>query len=432
MSIKGANAKLKDLAQKKMDASALQTAMNDTIEEFKLKTTDKGTIQAKKGAKIPQAQDGKSLPKLSLQDYNYLKNLYDKAEKQGKGSDVLKFQQEYHRLAAPYAKEVLSKEPVTRYGKGKRPPLTNIDLTSNEDSIFGKRTKQYLSAIKDAGPAIETVESRNIPDITLPTKLTVPQYVKDMKVSGATPKKQKDLPLIEYFNQVLPYLRPSDVENLDPNQLMGEMFALSQNQLEPVQAQLFQPELSTPYDISLQDILNENEASFRAQQRIAGYNPAFQSQLAAQKYAANQKVLGEQFRMNQAMKDQIYRENRNLLNQAKLQNLATLDQQYQRQAQAKSTTKATAQEALNSIAAKYAQNKLENRTLATYENLYNYRFDPLFRAQSMQFADFNIPTVSNYSADELMDYTKAIQEKTKPSKSKTAKNGSIVKALKNI
>ena len=213
---------------------------------------------------------------------------------------------------------------------------------------------------------------------------------------------------------------------------MGEMLALSQNQLEPVQAQLFQPELSAPYEVSLQDILNENEATFRAQQRLVGYNPAFQSQLAAQKYSANQKVLGEQVRMNQAMSDQAYKETRDLLNQAKPQNLGILDQQYQRQAQARSATKATAQEALNSIASKYAQNKLENRTLQAYENMYNYRFDPNFRAMNMNpLADFQAMIESASPAD-LQDYTKIIDQKTKAAKSKTARNGSIVKALKNI
>jgi len=238
-------------------------------------------------------------------------------------------------------------------------------------------------------------------------------------------QKSTKFPWKELLNSALPYLRPTDAEPLDPNQLMGEMLALSQNQLEPVRAQLFQPELSVPYDMSLQDIMNENEATFRAQQRMVGYNPAMQSQLAAQKYAANQKVLGEQFRLNQAMKDQVYRENRNLLNQAKLQNLGILDQQYVRQEQARSNTKATTQAALNSIAAKYAQNQLENRTLQAYENLYNYRFDPRFRAMNMNpLVDFE-SMVANADPNSTM-------ETGASTKSKISKNGSIVKALKNI
>jgi hypothetical protein len=276
---------------------------------------------------------------------------------------------------------------------------------------------------------METVERIKRPDIKIPTKIST--AAPTITPPPAPPEKEK-FDFMGAFNQALPFLRPSDAEALDPEQLMGEMFALSQNQLEPVQAQLFQSDLSVPYDISLQDILNENEATFRAQQRMVGYNPAAQSQLAAQKYSANQKVLGEQFRMNQAMKDQVYKENRNLLNQAKLQNLGILDQQYTRQAQAKSTTKATAQEALNSIASKYAQNKLENRTLQTYENLYNYRYDPKFRAMNMNpLVDFE-QMIANASPSDIDKFSKAIEEKTKKTKTTTGRNGSIVKALKSI
>jgi hypothetical protein len=35
------------------------------------------------------------------------------------------------------------------------------------------------------------------------------------------------------------------------------MYALSNNQLDPVQAQSYQPQLDVPFDISLQDIRNE-------------------------------------------------------------------------------------------------------------------------------------------------------------------------------
>jgi hypothetical protein len=238
--------------------------------------------------------------------------------------------------------------------------------------------------------------------------------------------------ILPYLNQALQYLRPSDVESLDPNQLLGEMYALSQNQVEPVPAQKFIPELGVPYDISLQDILNENQATYNATARQVGYNPAGLASLNAQKYAANQRVLGEQFRLNQAEKQRVYSENRNLLNQAKLQNLQILDTQAQRQAQALSKTKATTQAALNSIASKYAQNKLENRTLATYENLYNYRYSPGFRAINMNpLWDPNLPDVSGYTADQLKALASFKEAEEKKSKKK-ARNGAISKAFKNI
>ena len=227
-----------------------------------------------------------------------------------------------------------------------------------------------------------------------------------------------------YLNQALQFLRPSDVESLDANQLVGEMFALSQNQVEPVWAQKFTPELSTPMDISLQDILNENQAAYNATQRLVGYNPSALASLNAQKYAANQRVLGEQFRLNQAEKQRVYEQNRNLLNQAELQNLQILERQADKQAMALSKTKATTQAALSSIASKYAQNKLENRTLAVYENMYNYRYDPSFRLQNMQLAQFNVPTVGMTTPTKAAKNGKSVK--------KTGLNSAVAKAFKNL
>lgn len=423
--IMGANMNFKDIAQKKMDASALQTAMNDTVEEYGLETSDRGTLIAKKGINVGKKVEDvdpnktearKDIPKQSkskigyggitkeqFEDLKYNNQWFDwKNFNPNKKSDVKRFQEEFNKVSEKIG-------------------------SSSRLEPDGKLGQQTVSAVTKY--PMERIERKSIaPALKLPTKIST--TAPTITPPPAPPEKEK-FDFMGAFNQVLPFLRPSDAEALDPEQLMGEMFALSQNQLEPVQAQLYQPELSVPYDISLQDIMNENEAAFRAQQRTMGYNPAAQSQLAAQKYAANQKVLGEQFRMNQGMKDQIYRENRNLLNDAKLKNLGILDQQYQRQAQAKSATKATAQEALNSIASKYAQNKLENRTLQTYENMYNYRFDPKFRAMNMNpLVDFQA-MIENASPAQVDDLAQVI-EKKKQASTKKARNGSIVKALKNI
>lgn len=428
--VMGSNMKLKELAEQKMDAAALQSAMNDTIEEFGLETTDKGLIKAKKGINIPSAQKGKlvkmeamkDVPKDQVQGKVYWGGVTDKdfqALKErnpwfnwnnfnpAKKSDVERFQKAFNREAQ-------------RLG---------VDTRLSVDGYLGKQTASAASLYQD-------VPETTLPDFVgapVPAKKTSPFAAIDTgKTETVEPISEKEtkrggFPWQTYFNEALPYLRPTDAEELDPNQLTGEMFALATNQLEPVQAQTYRPQLNVPYDISLQDILNENEASFRAQQRILGYNPAAQSMLNAQKYAANQKVLGEQFRMNQAMKDQVYRENRNILNDAQLKNLGILDTQYQRQAAARSATKATTQAALNSIASKYAQNRLENRTLQAYENLYNYRFDPRFRAMNMNpLAQFNIPQVGKVESKETAEKGKM------GVKIKKSMNGSIVKALKNI
>lgn len=349
--ILGANMKLKDIAKKKQDLASLQSAINDTAEEYGLIADDlaKGKVkQAKKGASIMKAQPGvTNLPQVNVN-------------------------------AAPI---------VTN-----RNPFGPIEIPKNVK----------LSGLRE-----------------MPTDVT----------SGATssPEEKNKIDWMTLVNQVLPYIRPTNAQALDPRQLSGEMLALATNQVEPVQAQTIQPQLGTPFDISLQEIINDNEADYRAAQKMIGYNPAALAALNAQKYQANQKVLGEQFKLNQSMKDRVYAENRDLLNQANLNNLQAFDQQYVRQQGALSNTKATAQAALNSIASKYLQNQSENRTLQTYENLYNYRFDPRFRAMNMNpLAQFSTEMLSNMTADQIKQLLEAAK------KAEGKKNGGIVRAIKSM
>jgi hypothetical protein len=365
--ILGANQKLKNIADEKIKLANLQSAINDTAEEYNLVADDlaKGKVkQAKKGASIKKAQPGVT-------------------------------------------------QPTTTN-------LSQVDVSAN--SMVPKRQPNFSIQVP-----------RNV-------KLS---GLKEMPVSNTrvTEPGKEEFDWMNIVNQVLPYVRPTDAEALDPRQLSGEMLALAQNQLEPVQAQTFQPQLSTPYDISLQDIINKNQADYRAAQRMIGYNPAALAALNAQKYQANQQVLGEEFRLNQSMRDKVFAENRNILNQANLQNLGILDQQYGRQQQALSNTKATAQAALNSISAKYLQNQSENRTLQTYENLYNYRFDPNFRAMNMNpLAQFNFEgsgssgtPFGNMTPEEIELYAKQLKvAQDKQKKMTTKKNGGLVKAIKSM
>jgi hypothetical protein len=353
--ILGANQKLKNIADEKIKLANLQSAINDTAEEygFEADALAKGKVkQAKKGVSIKKAQDG-------------TEKTYDAAKE----------------LDSPL---------VTA---DRLPPLPTV---------------QQMRDFKLGQSSLPQIE---------------PFY---------TGKDKSEFDLMTIANQILPYVRPTDAEALDPRQLSGEMLALAQNQLEPVQAQTFQPQLSTPYDISLQDIINKNQADYRAAQRMIGYNPAALAALNAQKYQANQQVLGEQFRLNQAMRDKVYGENRAMLNESNLQNLGILDQQYGRQQQALSNTKATTQAALNSISAKYLQNQAENRTLQTYENLYNYRFDPRFRAMNMNaLAQFNTE-MGNPSIEQLEEMLKIKKEEETKKDKTTKKNGGLVRAIKSM
>jgi hypothetical protein len=249
-----------------------------------------------------------------------------------------------------------------------------------------------------------------------------------------------------FLRDLIPLMSRRRLQPLDPNQLAGEMFALTNNQVEPVFAQKFTPELDTPYDISLQDILNANQADYNATQRLTGYNPEALSMLNAQKYAANQKVLGEQFRLNQAQRQGVYKENRDILNKAKLVNLEILGSQADKQAKALSATKATTQEALNSISGKYAQNILRQKQYSAAENLFNYRFTPGMRAVNVNpFPTFNLPTVPGLTAmynpsgnlmygdignPEAPNPFTPIQQPTRTRRGKTGAN--IARAIKNL
>ena len=280
--------------------------------------------------------------------------------------------------------------PLTNKGKRLYGDASTVDLDT--DRLF----EQFNDGLWDYRfPKLQSLAVNKAVEEGLKTQeLGKKEEDKDKPSTHFTipPAKQDILPGL--LSNLVPILSRRRLEPLDPNQLMGEMFALSQNQVEPVYAQKFIPELSTPYDISLQDILNQNQADYNSTQRLTGYNPEALGMLNAQKYQANQRVLGEQFRLNQAKRDSVYKENRDILNQSKLINLQILERQADKQAQALSNTKATTQEALNSISSKYAQNMLRQKQYAALENLYNYRFTPGMRTINVNpFPTFNFPNV---------------------------------------
>ena len=264
------------------------------------------------------------------------------------------------------------------------------------------------------------------------------------------------------LSNLSPFLRPSNAnEALPADQLYPEYFAMATNQLEPVQAQTFQPMLDTPMDISLNDQLAAIDAQSRALLRQVGNNPSVLANIAAQTLQAKNQVLGEQTRINTANKMQTYDKNRALLNDAQLRNLQILDQQYVRQAQAKSNTREQTFNALSSIAAKTAQQRAANRKLAVMENMYGFRFTPSGRAINVNApAQFNTSSFATNSGKGLasgLEYTydsqgniigtrkaptsgkasmgeldDAFNKNGGKTSKKKARNSSIVKALKNL
>jgi hypothetical protein len=443
--LEGANAKLKNIANTKIILANYQNAINDSKDELSdaigqnLSAEDlaKGyvkldkdpvTMNAKWGGSIRKAAEGTTIDPGKItkaQLAAYIAKGYVKNPKNpniyylpGTSKEVVT------KLAGSEAEIKKGSGPIKDNYKG--PKMSNAEWTAFLKTKKGEAYKQkYITGTPDEVIKAAVLPSEKKEMMTTPGDEVI---VEDPAIAEGKSK----FPWQMYANQALQYLRPTDQEGLDMSQLYPEMYALGSNQLEPVPVQGYRPDLATPYDISYQDILNANQADYNASQRMVGYNPAAQSVLNAQKYAANEKVLGEQFRANQAMQSGVYDQNRQTLNDAKLKNLGIFDRQYERQAEAKSNTKATTQAALNSIADKYAKNKLENKTLGVYENLYNYRFDKDGRAINMNgLAQFNIDGTDasdKTSAPEGYEYETILKKKKKD----VAKNGSILRSFKNL
>ena len=521
-SIKGGNMKLKEIADKKINAASLQNAINDTAEENGLVADDLArgkvkidkeamqTREARLGAAISKAKDGTTTTKETTSPPAQ----FTSPEKAKEAGFVQNAKGEWYKPKDAKKKTTTEKKSASAMDNI---PKQSVDKSSG---LFGGITPAQFEAYKKKNswyPNWDNFDPRREEDVddyakafnaeaekrgskarilpddkkTGKTKYIGKQFtsanienVKEQEPAaeeqeyakviepGTTPIPYKRSGLIDFGNQLLDYLRPSDQEGFDYQQLFGEMYALSNNQVDPVQAQMYRPQLKVPYDISYQDMLNENQADFNAQTRQVGYNPAAQANLNANKYMANQKVLAEQFRANQAMKAGVYGDNINTLNQAKLTNLGILDKQYERQSEAVSNTKAITQAALNSISDKYAKQKLENRTLGVYENLYKYRYDNKGRAINLNgLFQPNVPivgsttgtqkqvpiykadgkTIDHYQLEEMTPEeiliaqqeqeqykavpplsTLPIQGGAQKITKKNSRNGSIVKAIKNL
>ena len=454
----GGNAKLLNAAIIKERAAGVQNAILDTAKEYGVKSDelaqgkfvkDKNSDMAKYGAKMETAQDGTSLKgflktplaerkklakELGYTDYSgkdvkQQEKLYDlfKSKKTSAPSRMSNYNE-----SLPIGENIVANALGSNYN----PYATTVpyqqgysNSTLPDVTVSGSRKKGYKPT------------SANITGVDIFGNYTGPQEPFTDKPGGNASKSKFDWKgLAEGVTSNLGSLfRPSNQEELDPSQLMPEYFSLASNQLEPVNAQQYNPRLKEAYNISLQDQLNEVDSQVRAATKMIGSNPSAAAQIFAQAADAKNKIRGEQFRMNQANEIGTQNANIDTLNQAQLQNLQLLDQQYVRQAQAKSNTKAQTLEALKSIAAKTAQNKLDNRQLGIMENMYNFRFGPNGQAYNTnnpyQFNPQGSPFAKTKGGMEFADDVTPLYDasgKIAKLEKKSARNGSIVKALKSL
>jgi len=253
-----------------------------------------------------------------------------------------------------------------------------------EDGLFGNQMASVVFSVDATGEPASMVQPKITGDVATPDIIPLNTEEKEEETNP------NNLNWLSGLNQLF---RGSNAEPFDNRQLLPEAWAMANNKLEPVQAQKYNPRLRVPYDISLQDQLNQNTAKARqAERMVAQMGPQGAGALAALKaeeYMADQRVLGDQFRQNQGFKDQVYSQNLQTLNDADLKNLAIADKQYERQEMAKALTKATDQKAITSMVDKRLKHNLENQTLRVFENMYDYRFDKAGRAWYMgEPADF--------------------------------------------
>ena len=238
-------------------------------------------------------------------------------------------------------------------------PEENLQMLSNQqivgESVFNRAANNYLG--------IKPLTDEERQKLNMPPATEKPVGMK----GDMTPPDLK---------QPEPWEIPSLAEPLGFNQILPEIYTAATNRVEPVQMQKYNPELYSPYQVSLQDRRNRNTGQFNAYRKALAYDPSSLSVLAGQEREAAVPIDAEEFRMNQAIQNDVINKNVSLLNDAKLKNLQLTDQQYVRQETAKSKTKETDFNVLSSISNKVAQNKLENKTIDTWRNMFpHYTFD---------------------------------------------------------
>lgn len=393
----GGNVGQMDIAKKKQNLSALQKAMLDTAGEFGLDAGDmsRGKIKkARGGTSIPFFQNGGDPNDPTRADRNnnpgnikygkFARKYGAKKDKDGfaifpdrkvglRAMKELLASKDYGDLPVKDAIYKWTDKHPYRYDLGDINNKKVSDLSYDEfEKVIGTMTKGEGTRY-----GIQPQIPKRAPDAPPFSPFRIPEKGLTPEPEPNKPGRTVEPPPLQgnFPGDKGPI--PSNTEMLNPTQLLGEMYAFATNDVEPVPHFRYDPMLYTPYQMSFQDRLNENQASFSALQRSLGpSNPSALGVLAGQKYQADNAVKADEFRTNQAIANDVTNKNVGILNDAQLKNLYLADTQAVRQSQAKSNTKALNQTIFNSISDKFMKNQYDNRRLAAYENLYDYRFVP--------------------------------------------------------
>ena len=102
------------------------------------------------------------------EDYDKLMALYAAAEAANaknpgkKNPETLAFQKAYHAILPEEARRIITGDVPTAKGKA-LDVGQSLDLPANEDSYFGKRTKQYLEGLQKYKPATAVTPAATTP-----------------------------------------------------------------------------------------------------------------------------------------------------------------------------------------------------------------------------------------------------------------------------
>ncbi len=445
---------------------------------------------SKYGKRIIKAEDGVNTPpdKLKTNELPDEPKVFDSVEEAEKSG--FSYNQEKDRWEKETSKGTESAElsiealEEVRKGQGE----------NKETGLFGNVTIEQFEESKKANPWFdwEKFDPNNEADVTRyqeefnrrakesgdPTRLQIDGRFGEQTASARFSQAQEATgPEYEFANVTQPeenvqeelenkkqfpmlnFQRPIDDESLDANQLLGEYYAMATNQVQPVQAQGFQPRLRDIYDISLQAQKNQVISQQRALMRnpILQNNPAAAAMVSAQASDQLQQINENEFIANQQMRDTVSSQNLNTLNQAKLTNLGIFDKQADRQAQAAANTRTQGIDILSSISNKYAQNKRDNAMRKVYANMYpTFRFNDDYQTEVVQPTQFNtgqgstgVPSLATPGivspntrqvGNVLNQLFGAINQDDNTSNSakygkkvtKNNKNSNILKAIKNL
>jgi hypothetical protein len=447
--------------------------------------TKNAPLAAKFGASLRKAQNMGELSggsgaggQITEEEYNqFLKEYADSeaADKKAKGktSDpTLAFQRHYHKA---FPKEALAAIQKTTRENGlsnraKQLGLTkeeilkgeNIDkiLQSNEDAFYGPRTKQYLASVKSNFTKTPPAAEMKTATLGVPTNVAADTAKQPI---GVVPLKKNNA--LDAMGMIASMFQNRNFPPMDPRQFAGENVASSLNVQQPVPMQKPSVQLDPMYRINYNDVRNANTAALRDVLRQGEYNPVANSLMLGKFAQQNQGIGGEEFRANQAIEQQVYGGNRAKVAANQDKALALNANQANLQSIAKSKTDQTNIEIAKSRAdknMKYTADKnryMVNRNLFPkfgYDQGYGIHtqgpgYNPVIpqiygeksTIQEVPVYDTDGKTILRYKMiDTSKEDTDSVgtppfvpagrTTKNGGSVVKNAKNGSVVKAYKNL